>query len=400
MRLGLVDRTNTSASAVQKSDTPRNHALEERAWEAVPTEVPRLLARLLDDALPLLTPPPEADPRGGRPRVPLRAILYQAIMRVAWRQSLRSIRGDMRSVEHLALNPHGGVSRSTLSRFLKDPSSTELLEKLLAITTWPASPYEFVAHVDATGLTEEHFTAFYEEKRQQELRQSAKRLAEKGLKAPPVVPRSHAWNYAEILWTYRYTLVAAVYSQRGSFGEVPWSVPLLRRAALTLDIKEFGADKAYNAYYLDAYLDRHGIASQMIPRADAVVSGKHDTDSGPFRARIRWSHEDPRGFARRAYRRENAEGGNHAYKSFLGDQLYSKVSKRDPDGVAQRNETLCMTIAYNLNRLVLLGIDQGIQIQFAGGAKRVAESRWESLSELMAGSYVVRGSRRHLRQGV
>lgn len=77
------------------------------------------------------------------------------------------------------------------------------------------------------------------------------------------------------------------------------------------------------------------------------------------------SQLDPEGYAAKANRRNNAETGNHAFKAFLGDQIFSK------DPTAQRNEVLCMCIAYNLTRLVLLEAERGHDVDFAGGVTRL-----------------------------
>lgn len=47
---------------------------------------------------------------------------------------------------------------------------------------------------------------------------------------------------------------------------------------------------------------------------------------------------------------------------------------------AQRNELLCMAIAYNLARLVYMGLDRGVEIQFDAGADRLGE--WVTLDGL------------------
>jgi hypothetical protein len=85
---------------------------------------------------------------------------------------------------------------------------------------------------------------------------------------------------------------------------------------------------------------------------------------------------DRRGYAVKANRRNNAEAGNHAFKAILGDQIFSKGA------VAQRNEILCMCIAYNLTRLVYLELEQGVEADFAEGVERLAG--WVPLDVLYA----------------
>lgn len=66
--------------------------------------------------------------------------------------------------------------------------------------------------------------------------------------------------------------------------------------------------------------------------------------------------------------RNNAETGNHAFKAILGDQIYSKSAQ------AQRCEILCMCIAYNLTRLVLLEAERGVAVDYTEGVARLSIS--------------------------
>lgn len=87
--------------------------------------------------------------------------------------------------------------------------------------------------------------------------------------------------------------------------------------------------------------------------------------------------------------RSEAEGGNHAFKAVLGDQVYSR------NDIAQRNEILCMCIAYNLTRLIYLSLDQGIEVDFTG-AEALAGAEWVSLEVLHKSLTVERSKTRHL----
>jgi hypothetical protein len=190
---GIVDLPGTAGEVWKKTNDDRNHTAETKAWELVPTKLPELLAELLRAGLPLVEAPPELSGRGGRPRKPVYTQVYQAIMRVAWRQSLRSARGTMRAADHRTHNPYGDAGIATISRFLAKPDTTTVHEKLLALTTAPARSFETLVHPDGTGLTEQHFSAYFDQ-----------RYAKK-----EKTRRDHHWTFAEILWTYRYTMVAA-----------------------------------------------------------------------------------------------------------------------------------------------------------------------------------------------
>lgn len=356
---GLVEMPN-SGPINRKGNAPRSYSLETEAWQRVPVRVPQLLARLLRDGLPLLAP--DQPWRGGRPRTATYALVYQAVMRVAWRQSLRASRGAMRGLDHVANNPYGEVGASTASRFLSLASTTQTLEKLLALSTWPVKPYETLAHPDGTGLTEQRFSSYFDE------RYASKKRG--------MAPRKHRWTYTEILWTYRYTMVAALYTQQGPFGEAPWLIPLLERARLMLDIQEVGGDKAYDSNAIYKYANEHGIEAQIKIRGHPFPNhshhGKKYRKAHMIRSRLDAS------FDAKANRRNNAETGNHAFKAIVGDQIYSKGD------ISQRNEVLCMCIAYNLTRLVYLEVKENIEVNFTPGAQALATAPWVPLETLHA----------------
>jgi hypothetical protein len=45
-------------------------------------------------------------------------------------------------------------------------------------------------------------------------------------------------------------MIAAIYTSQSQFGEAPAFLSLLRKALTTLDVKEIGGDKAYDANYI------------------------------------------------------------------------------------------------------------------------------------------------------
>jgi hypothetical protein len=89
--------------------------------------------------------------------------------------------------------------------------------------------------------------------------------------------------------------------------------------------------------------------------------------SKAYRAYVHESRIDPEGYTAKANRRNNAETGNHAFRTILGDQIYSKSA------LAQRCKILCTCIAYNMIHLVLFEVERGADVDFAGRATRLAE---------------------------
>jgi hypothetical protein len=379
---GLVDLPNTANTVWSKGKEDRPSALEAQAWRAVPTRLPELLADLLREGLPSLAPLQE--PTSGRPRKPAYPQVYQAVMRVALRMSLQAAQGAMRGRDHRVHNPYGPVGAATLSRFLAKAETKDILEKLLALSTYPARPYETIAHPDGTGLSEQHFSTYFEERPKNRYPPKQDQAVADVVRDENPGPRTHSWTYTEILWTYRYTMIAAIYSADGPFGEAPWLIPLLERAGLVFDLKELGGDKAYNSYYLFDYAKRNGIEPQMKFKANANPTQSHARKKA-YKRTYEAMRLDPKGYAAKANRRNNAETGNHAFKAILGSEVYNRGHLNDDgtrDFTSRANEVLCMALAYNLTRLVFLELHQGIQIDFAPGAMVLAAAPWEGLDSL------------------
>ena len=220
----------------------------------------------------------------------------------------------------------------------------------------PESPYE------ADKARRQHFSAYFDERYHKDRRRQAERREDK---KKDDGPRKHHWTFTEILWTYRYTMIAAIHTSQNQFGEAPVFLPLLRRAMTMLDVKEIGGDKAYDANYIYQFAKQHGIEAQIKVRDTGFPSYSH-SGKKYRKAHMLAARLDPEGFAAKANRRNNAETGNHAFKAVLGDQIYSKSAQ------AQRCEILCMCIAYNLTRLVLLEVERQTALDFAGGLERLA----------------------------
>lgn len=154
-----------------------------------------------------------------------------------------------------------------------------------------------------------------------------------------------------------------------------------------LDVAELGGDRAYDANYICQYARLKGIEPQIKIRL-GQDPGKSSLRN-KFRKRHLWRKQlDRSGFYARANRRNNAETGNHAFKGILGDQIYGKGA------VTQRNEILCMCIAFNLMRLVYLGVERGIEIDFTGGAEVLSRLPWVPLETLFERYRSVRGQLR------
>lgn len=137
-------------------------------------------------------------------------------------------------------------------------------------------------------------------------------------------------------------------------------------------------------HYIFEYARQHGIEAQIKLKANANP-GQRGHQNLAYKRTVMEARLDPEGYAAKANRRSNAEAGNHAFKAFLGDQIYSR---------------LCMCIAYNLAPLVLLSMDQQVEIDFTDGAKVLARTPWTPLDVLHSTMTVQRSKTRRLASGI
>ncbi|MEA3191083.1 MAG: hypothetical protein QOD77_1665 [Thermoplasmata archaeon] len=422
VRLQHIAMPNTAATVHRKG---RDRAAERRAWRRMAKRFPEVLQAILEAGVPAImaTPKPEPEPKdkpepgaepdaakekGGHPKRDLRAVVHQAVMRVQQRVSFEASSG--------LDNPWGACCASTLERFHADPDSARIMEMLVALSTWPLHDLERRLDPDGTGLSPQHFRAYYDERyrrsngkkkpkkskldklppnavlsavdlrrRAREAEAEAKRLASLLEK-----PRKHTWAFAEFLWGYESTAILSYHFQDSPFGEAPRFLALLERARFMLEVKEIGGDKAYDANYIFQYADYHGIEAHIKIR-DTGIPTNSDHSKKYRKAAMLGSIMDPEGHEAKANLRNNAETGNAAFKARLGDEIYCKGRRRDgkKDATALQVEVGCMVLAWNIQRLIHMEERHpptedrpGVVVDFTEGAERLRSRPWRSLSDM------------------
>lgn len=137
-------------------------------------------------------------------------------MRCAQRNSMHRSEGAMETPLNRKYNPWGGVAPSTISRFHAETETTGILEQLLALSTWPAKPYDFV-HTNDKAWTHYYF--------------------DKLPGSHPKKDEPRLFTLAQVLWSHRYNLVVAARIQRGYFGDTFPGDSLLDCAPVLMDVQ-------------------------------------------------------------------------------------------------------------------------------------------------------------------
>lgn len=403
VRLGHIEMPDTSSSVERKG---RDRAAEKRAWRRMAQAFPEVLAELVRVGVPAVL----AASKPGQPGRPRRweATVFQAIYRVWHRMNMEASTG--------VPNPWGACSASTLGKFHADPEALRVLKMLAAISLWPVRDLERILYPDGTGLSPQHFHAYYDEKyrskkpkekkeskvqkkrkarlasvpanavlsprdrrlRARQLEREAKRLASAKEK-----PRLHTWAYAEFLWAYQSGLIAAWHFQTTPFHEAPKFLALLEQARFMLDLTAFGGDRAYDANYIFQYAAKNKLEAHVPTRDTGIPTDSHEGKKYRKAAMIS-QLMDPDGAAARYGRRNAAENGNAAFKARLGDEVFCRGRRDSMDRTSLEVEVACMVLGWNVTRLIHARERYGakVTLDFAGGAERIRTRPWRSAADL------------------
>ncbi|MEA3189644.1 MAG: hypothetical protein QOD77_226 [Thermoplasmata archaeon] len=403
VRLDHIQMPDTSAGVERKG---RDRSAERRAWRRMAQAFPQVLEDLVRVGVPAILAKPDAS-KAGRPRR-WEAAVYQAVYRVWHRMNMEASTG--------LSNPWGACAASTLGLFHADPEALRVLKMLGAISLWPVRELERIIYPDGTGLSPQHFHAYYDERyrgkkpktkkkskiqkarearlanvpanavlsardrrlRARQVEREAKRLA-----AGKEKPRLHTWAYAEFLWAYQSGLIAAWHFQSTPFHEAPKFLALLEQARFMLDLKAFGGDRAYDANYIFQYAAKNDLEAH-IPTRDTGIPTDSSEKKKYRKAAMIAELMDPDGAAARHGRRNAAENGNAAFKARLGDEVFCRGRRNSKDRTSLEVEVACMVIGWNITRLVMARERYGekVKLDFTGGADRIKAKPWRSAAEL------------------
>jgi hypothetical protein len=315
---------------------PQNTPAYDRAQKA---EM-RLLPKLLRDLVALVPEPQRPEGAPGRPRTPLQEEIYCAVMKVYSGFSSRRSHG----LRELGVE-RGQLSRApsfmVCSRLLLRPEVTPILYDLLRESARPVLPIEEGAAVapDSTGVQTTSFGAWREYRHREK--------------------RTHSWVKLHLIAGLRTHVILNAVVDTVHSGDSPQFETLLRGAIAG----------GYKPGFLVAdagYLSErnYDLASELeIPAYIKFKSNSTNRTSAGGHTRA-WraafykfaAHREE--FDVNYHKRSNVESVMSALKRKLGENIRSR------DGVAQVNEVICKTIAYNLTVVIHEMFEHGIEGEF------------------------------------
>ena len=326
----------TTTTTVTKTETAAVRVTYKQDWanyNRAQTLEKELFCRLLHD---LALGVPEPVQQKGRPRIPMAEGIFSACYKVYSGFSSRRFMTDLREA-----HANGLVSKpwhfNTVLGVIEDPELTPILTELVSLSAAPLRSVETDFAVDSTGFGTQcfyrHFTAKYGH--DQLSRDYIKLHAVVGVKTNVVA--------------------AAVVTDRDSHDH-PQFRPLVEKASQDFTMKALSADKAYNSHDSVNLVASIG-AEAFIPFRHNAKESSRDVPNSPVWRKLFHLYNYQRDeFLARYHMRSNAESTFSAMKRLFGDTLRSKTM------VAQMNELLFMTIAYNITCVVHSIFELGVEM--------------------------------------
>jgi len=291
-----------------------------RTYNASQIHEREYVERLLTALCAGLVQPPRTPGRGRKP-LPVADLVFAVVLKVFMAMSNRraqsdlresAARGNVRTVGHF----------NAISKFLAEPSSTEILTSLVEQSAAPLCAIENGQYaIDSTGFSTVTYDRWFDQKH-------GKLCA------------AHPWVKLHIMCgTVTHAITSARVSSEGDCPQLP---ALLARTREHHDVREVSGDKAYSSIDNHEVLDRLGVEAFIPFKVNAVVNAKAPVWS---RHLVEFTLNQEH-FLAHYHRRSNVETVFAMMKARFGAAVASRLP------TAQVNEVLAMCVAHNLCCLV------------------------------------------------
>jgi transposase len=269
----------------------------------------------------------------GRPRLPLRDMLFCAAFKVYSTASARRFMTDVRDAQakgFIANAPH----YNSLFRCLESDAITPIIQDLIVRAAIPLRAVETDFAIDSTGFTSTQLVGLW---------QQEKYGAQK-------VRREHDWLKVHAVCGVKTNVVTAIEVTGRNTQDAPYFAPLITKTTEQFNVERVLGDKAYSSY-ANLELTVSKGAEPFIPfKSYAKGTSKSETWNRLFGLFILNREE----FLKAYHKRSNVEATFSAIKRVFGDSVRSKTR------VAQINEVLLKVLAHNIRCLIHTMAELGV----------------------------------------
>ena len=255
----------------------------------------------------------------GRPTLPLSKMIFASALKVYSTFSLRRFMSDMKIVKEMNLIDSIPCYAS-VGHFMQRGEITDILKKLISISSSPLREVETDFAVDSSGFSTSRFARWYDSKYGRERTQ-------------------RIWLKAHLISGTKTNIITGCEITEGEVNDSPSLPRLVEETAKTFKVGEVSGDKAYSSRKNLQAIEDVG-AVPFIP-FKKNVRGKR-SGYGIWKKMYHYfiyKHDE---FLEHYHKRSNAETCFHMLKTKFRDNLRSK------DKTAQINELLLKVLCHNI----------------------------------------------------
>jgi len=284
---------------------------------------------------------PEPTYTFGRPKLPLKDMVFSSALKVYTTFSLRRFSTDMKAAQEKGLIEKAPYY-STVARYMESPQLTPILNELITTSSLPLKSVESNFGIDSTGFSPSKFSRWFSHKYGKETDRK-------------IWYKLHVVNGSS---THIITACEATLQYINDMTQLP---TLIEDTHKNFDIKELSADKGYLSELNILFMDKMGINSYIPFKSNTMKEKpKYDKHSQIWWNAYNYFSMNQSAFLQHYHQRSNTETVMHMVKSKFGDSVRSKTE------TACINEILLKALCHNICVLIQEMFELGIKPEFLG----------------------------------
>jgi transposase len=269
----------------------------------------------------------------GRRRLALSDAVFAVAFKVFSTVSQRRFMSDLRDAHergYIGDVPHF----NSISNYLDNPEMTDVLRKLIELSSLPLTAFESDFAADSSGFTSSRFVRWYDHKY-------------------GVVKQEHTWVKAHIMCGVNTNVVTAVEIHDRDASDTKLLPALVDATAKNFTMKEVSADKGYSGINNVEHVAKTGATPFII-----FKNGHTGAGGGMWEKMFHFFSFKREEFLGHYHKRSNVESTFSMIKAKFRDHVRSKTD------IAMKNEVLCKILCHNICCLISAMYELGIEPTF------------------------------------